>query len=129
VSEDSNGRDSGFNAEEKKNFPKAKNVYLGQWDSIKEKMVWAFMEGDEDMQHDGNAGRGNLHVVQQKQNMANNGKEKGHYVEREEALHGPRMSPLLATAPIQTSWKRSLCSPDGSDNDEGDQYKLEKERK
>jgi hypothetical protein len=128
-SEDSNGQDSGFNVVEKNNSPKTKNVYIGQWDSIKEKMVWAFMEGDEEKQHDGTAGRGRLHVVQQKQNMAINEKEEGVYVEGEEAMHGPMKSPLLATAPTQTSWKRSLCSPDGSDNDEGDRIQTGKRKK
>jgi hypothetical protein len=50
---DSNGGDYGFNAEEEKTIQKAKNVYVGQWDSIKEKMVWAYLEGDEELLHGG----------------------------------------------------------------------------
>jgi hypothetical protein len=58
----SNDQDTMFMADGENNSPKSRNMYVGQWDSIKEKMVWAFMEGEGDMLTAERAVKGSLHV-------------------------------------------------------------------
>jgi hypothetical protein len=74
---DSNGGDSVINAEEERSTQKAKNVYVGQWDSIKEKMVWAYMEGDGETLHGKSLVKGSLHVAQKQNFVELNGKRGG----------------------------------------------------
>jgi hypothetical protein len=70
----SNGRDTMLLADGENNSPKSRNVYIGQWDSIKEKKVWAFMEGDGDVLPAERAVKGSLHVDQQKKKLTLNAK-------------------------------------------------------
>jgi hypothetical protein len=116
---DSNGGDSVINAEEERSTQKAKNVYVGQWDSIKEKMVWAYMEGDGETLHGKSLVKGSLHVAQKQNFVELNGKEEGHDVEGGTAMHGNTLAPPFPTMHAQTSGKRCLNFPDDEECDEG----------
>jgi hypothetical protein len=125
----SKDRDTLFMAEGENNSPKSRNVYVGQWDSIKEKMVWAFMEGDGNLLSAEGAVQESHHVEQQKHELAASANEKQIYVEAKGTLHGLEKYTPSPLDPAQASWKRCYRSPARSDSNEGDSVQPGKRKK
>jgi hypothetical protein len=95
-------------AEKKTNSHKAKSIYVGQWDSIKEKMVWESMEKDTGQHGTKGVVIGGGHVGQLSKKLGHVDHTARVHVETmgAETVHGPE-------ANTPTCLKRSVRSHEG----------------
>jgi hypothetical protein len=98
---------SKLHVEEDSNSKKARSIYVGQWDSIKEKMVWESMEKNKGLQGIDGAVMEGLHVGQGANTTVNLGPNKGAYVEEIGAVYGHMHEKSTSGNTSQLRWKRA----------------------
>jgi hypothetical protein len=102
---------------------------VGQWDSIKEKMVWESMERGEVMQNLEGVVQGKLHVDQQSNTHVQRPKMLGDYVEENGVMHGSQFGKVAIEKFSNSSWKSAVRSPDSVGKEEGDMILRGKRKK
>ncbi|KAE8055722.1 hypothetical protein FH972_012544 [Carpinus fangiana] len=98
---------SKIHVEEDTKSQKARSIYVGQWDSIKEKMVWESMEKNKGRQGIDGAVMEGLHVGQVAKTTVNLGPNKGAYVDEDGAVYGHMHDKSISGNKSQLRWKRA----------------------